>query len=153
MADQDSSQDTPRAAGSAGARGVFASLRAVLVTVLGIAGTRFELLGIEFAEEKERLVALAITGVIAAFALSFAMLLVTLFCVVLFWDTHRLIVIGGFTVLYFAAGAWAVAQLRAQLAAHPALFAGTVAELEKDRETLRRALKQPVTRGDRGNNT
>ena len=139
MAEPETMQDAAR---PAGALGVFASLRAVLATVLGIAGTRFELLGIEFAEEKERLVALAITGFIAAFALSFAVLLLTLFCVVLFWDSHRLVVIGGFAVLYFAAGAWAVARLRAQLAAHPALFAGTVAELEKDRDTLRAAMKQ-----------
>ena len=139
MAEPETMQDAAR---PAGALGVFASLRAVLATVLGIAGTRFELLGIEFAEEKERLVAFAITGFIAAFALSFAVLLLTLFCVVLFWDSHRLIVIGGFAVLYAAAGAWAVARLRAQLAAHPALFAGTVAELEKDRDALRAAMKQ-----------
>ena len=149
MAEQESSQDMPRASGPAGALGVFASLRAVLVTALAIAGTRFELLGIEFAEEKERLAALAITGLVAAFALLLAVLLFTLFCVVLFWDTHRLVVIGGFTLAYFAAGAWAVARLRAQLAAHPALFAGTVAELAKDGETLRSAIKQPsATRGD-----
>ena len=146
MAEQESSQDTPRAAGAVG---VFASLRAVLVTVLGIAGTRFELLGIEFAEEKERLAALAITGVAAALALFFALLMLTLFCVVWFWDTHRLVAIGGFTVLYFVVGACAVARLRAQLAAHPAPFAGTVAELEKDRETLRSAIRQPSAgRGD-----
>ena len=149
MAEQESSQDMPRASGPTGAPGVFASLRAVLVTVLAIAGTRFELLGIEFAEEKERLAALAITGLVAAFALSFAVLLLTLFCVVLFWDTHRLVAIGGFALAYFGAGALAVAQLRAQLAAHPALFAGTVAELAKDCETLHSAIKQPpATRGD-----
>ena len=146
MAEQKSSQDTPRAAG---APGVFASLRAVLVTVLGIAGTRFELLGIEFAEERERLVALAITGFAAALALSFAALMLTLFCVVLFWDSHRLVVIGGFTLLYFAVGAWSVARLRAQLDAHPALFAATVAELEKDRDTLRSAMKQDAAAGER----
>lgn len=146
MAEQESSQDTPRAAG---APGVFASLRAVLVTVLSIAGTRFELLGIEFAEEKERLAALVITGFAAALALSFAVLMLTLFCIVVFWDTHRLVVIGGFTLLYFAAGAWGVARLRAQLDAHPALFAATVAELEKDRDALRSAMKQDAVAGER----
>ena len=137
-------QDSARAAA---APGVLASLRVVLVTVLGMAGTRFDLLGIELAEEKERLVALAITGFVAAFALSFAVLLVTLFCVVLFWDSYRLAVIGGFTVAYLAAGAWAVERLRAQLASHPALFAGTVAELEKDRDTLRAAMKKRPNAG------
>ena len=146
MAEHESPQDTLRAAG---AQGVFASLRAVLVTVLAIAGTRFELIGIEVAEEKERLVAIAVTGFAAAFAMSFAILLLTLFFVVWFWDTHRLVVIGGFTMLYFAAGAWSIARLRAQLDAHPALFAATVAELEKDRDTLRSAMKQDAAAGER----
>ena len=146
MAEHESPQDTLRAAG---AQGVFASLRAALVTALAIAGTRFELIGIEVAEEKERLVAMAVTGFAAAFAMSFAVLLLTLFCVVLFWDSHRLVVIGGFTLLYFAVGAWSVARLRAQLDAHPALFAATVAELEKDRDTLRSAMKQDAAAGER----
>lgn len=146
MAEPETSQDTSAAGG---ASGVFASLRAVLVTVLAIAGTRFELIGIEVAEEKARLVALAVTGFAAAVAMSFAILLLTLFFVVLFWDTHRLVVIGGFTMLYFAAGAWSIARLRAQLDAHPTPFAATVAELEKDRDTLRSVMKQDAAAGER----
>ncbi len=146
---RESSTDSPTADGTARAPGVFISLRAVLVTMLGIAGTRFELLGIEFAEEKERLVALALTGVAAAVALSFAVLMLTLFWVVVFWDTHRLTAIGGFALLYFVVGAWAVARLRAQLALHPPLFAATVAELKKDRDTFRSATKQDAAAGER----
>ena len=147
MADQDFSEQRAGADGALRAPGVFMSLRAVLVTVLGIAGTRFEMLGIELAEEKERLVALALTGFAATFALSFAILMLTFFCVVLFWDTHRLAVIGGFTLLYFALGAWLVARMRAQLDAHPSLFAGTVAQLLKDRDALRGTLKRSSNEG------
>lgn len=129
---------------SARPAGVLATLRALFVNLLGIAGTRFELLGIELAEEKERLVGLLFTAIAAAFALSLAVLLITLFCVVYFWETHRLPVIAGFAVFYIGIGVWMVSRLQAQLASHPPLFAGTIAELEKDRAALRETLKRPV---------
>lgn len=146
MAEQKSSQDTPRAAG---APGMFASLRAALVTVLGIAGTRFELIGIEVAEEKERLVVLLVTAIAALLAFAFAALMLTVLVVIFYWDVYRFGVIGIFAVLYSLLGYRLVKYLKYQLATHPSLFAATIAELEKDRETLQSAIKQqPATRGD-----
>ena len=124
------------------AEGLFASLRGVLVTALGIASTRFELIGIEVAEERERLVALLITAVAAVFAFSFAALLLTLLVVALFWD-NRLLALGACAAVYAAAGAWLVTRLRTLLTERPPLFAATIAELEKDRDALRETLKRP----------
>jgi uncharacterized membrane protein YqjE len=122
--------------------GLVASLRGVLVSVLGIAGTRIELIGLEVAEEKERLVGLLFTVLAAAFALSLAVLLVTFLVIAHFWDSYRLTAIGSFVVLYGAVGGWLIAGLKRELAAHPPLFSATLAELEKDRAALRSSMKR-----------
>ena len=101
--------------------GLIASLRGVLVSVLGIAGTRIELIGLEVAEEKERLVGLLFTVLAAAFALSLAVLLVTFLVIAHFWDSYRLTAIGGFALLYAAVGGWLITGLKRELAAHPPL--------------------------------
>ena len=120
----------------------FASLRGLLDTLLGIAGTRFELIGIEVAEQRERLVGLLINAIAAVFALSFAALMLTFFVVALFWD-NRIVVIGLFALLYGGIGAWLIARLRGQLENQPPMFAATIAELEKDRDALRGAMRRP----------
>lgn len=122
--------------------GLFASLRGVFDTVLGIARTRLDLVGIELAEEKERLVGLLVTVAAIVFALAFAVLFLTLAVVALFWE-NRVIALGACTLVYAGVGAWLVAHLRAQLAAHPPLFAATIAELAKDRDALRETMSRP----------
>ena len=142
MADRQAppSPDSPSDARPAG---LFASLRGVFDTVLGIAGTRFELIGIEIAEEKERLVALLVTTVAAVFAFSFALLLLTLLVVAAFWD-NRVVVLGVCVLVYAAAGAWLVMRLRTQLESRPSMFAATIAELAKDRDALRDNPNRPA---------
>ena len=121
---------------------MFASLRGLAETLLGIAATRFELLGIEVAEEKERLVGLLLTALALVFAFAFAALMLTLLVVALFWD-QRLLALAACAVFYGALGAWLCSYLRAQLAAHPPLFAGTISELNKDCDALRATLARP----------
>lgn len=122
--------------------GVFASLRGLAETLLGIAATRFNLLGVEVAEERERLIALLVTAIALVFAFAFSALMLTLLVVALFWD-NRLVALAGCGVFYAALGAWLWSHLRAQLAAHPPMFAATVAELNKDRDALRETLARP----------
>ncbi len=122
--------------------GLFASLRGVLVSVLGIAGTRLELIGLEVAQEKERLVGLLFTVLAAAFALSLAVLLATFLVIAHFWDSYRLTAIGAFVVLYAVLGGWLITGLKRELAAHPPLFSATLAELEKDRAALRAGMQR-----------
>lgn len=122
--------------------GLFTSLRGVFDTVLGIAGTRFELIGIEIAEEKERLVALLVTAAAAVFAFAFAVLLLTLLVVAAFWD-NRLIALAICALVYAAIGAWLVMRLRTQLESRSSMFAATIAELAKDRDALRDNLARP----------
>ena len=116
--------------------GFFDSLRAVVASFVGLLQTRLDLASTEIAEEGERLKQLILLAAIALFCLSLAAILLTVFVVVVFWETHRLYVLGGLALFYLAAGAIAALALRKKAAGRPKLFAATFAELAKDRERL-----------------
>lgn len=118
------------------ATGLLASLRRLLATGADILHTRLELLSVELEEGGGHLRALLLYALVALFFLGFGLLLLTLFVVVLFWDTHRVSVLGGITVVYLAIGAGAALMFRHRLKTRPRLFAATLAELDKDRERL-----------------
>ena len=59
---------------------------------------------------------------------------ITLFVIVLFWDTHRLEAIGGLAVLYLGLGVGIFLYTRSEAARGRRLFASTVEHLRKDRE-------------------
>ena len=76
-------------------------------------------------------------AVAALFCISLGLILLTLFIVVLFWDTPgRLWVLGGFALLYLGGGAGLWFALRAKMKAKPKMFASTAAELSKDYAAL-----------------
>jgi uncharacterized membrane protein YqjE len=96
--------------------------------------TRVELLARELERERIRVTRLLLIGLGALFFLGLGSLTLTMFIIVLFWETHRLLAIGGLTVLYLgiAAGLAIFAKGEAARSARP--FAATVAEFKKDRE-------------------
>lgn len=116
--------------------GFFDSLRAVMASFVGLLQTRLDLASTEIAEEGERLKELVLLAAIALFCLSLAAILLTAWIVILFWETHRLYVLGGLALFYLGAGAIAALVLRKKAAARPKLFSATFAELAKDRERL-----------------
>ena len=63
-------------------------------------------------------------------------LLAVLFLVVLFWDTHRLAVLGLLSAAFLAAGTVALFGIRRRLAQRPRLFSRTLEELARDRREL-----------------
>lgn len=121
-----------------GPAGLLDSVQRLAVTVVEILHTRVDIVATEFEEERERIRELILFGLMALFFAGFGFLLLTLFLIVLFWDTHRLLAVGGFTVLYLGLGGFAAATLRRRLKTRPRLFATTLAELSKDREHLSR---------------
>ncbi len=118
------------------ASGLLASLQRLMATLLEILQTRVEIVATEFEEERERIRELVIFSFLALFFTSIGLLLLTLFIVILYWETHRLYVLGGFALLYLVLGIAAGAVLRQRLRTRPRLFATTVAELSRDRERL-----------------
>ncbi|MBQ5941952.1 phage holin family protein [Massilia sp. AB1] len=103
-------------------------------TVLAMARTRLELATVELQEETQRLFGYLAWALAAAVLALGALVLAVLFVLVLFWDTHRLLAVGGMTVLFALGCGFAVMKLRTGLASRPPLLGATLAELRKDVE-------------------
>ncbi len=119
--------------------GLLDSLQQLVATVLDVFQTRAEIVATEFEEERERLRELVVFGFFALFCLGFGFLLLTLFIVVLFWDSYRVYAVGGFALVYLGLGIVSALTLRQRLKSRPRLFATTLAEFAKDRERLTRS--------------
>ncbi len=117
--------------------GPVASLRALGATLLEVVATRTELAVVELREEGERRKGELVLVAVGALFLALGLLLVALLVVVFFWDTHRMVALGGVTALYLGIAAFAFLRLRARVAAAPQPFEATLRELAADRELLR----------------
>ena len=116
--------------------GLLDSLRRFGSTAREIIHTRIELFATELDEERARIARALWLAVIGIFCLSLGILLVVLFLVVLFWDSHRLLVLGLLALGFLGAGSAAMLALRARLSQRTKLFAQTLDELQRDRERL-----------------
>jgi uncharacterized membrane protein YqjE len=123
-------------AGRGGSSGLFASFRNFAATAVAIARIRLELLANEVAEEKIRLGQLVVFGVVALLGLVIGTIFLAVFITALFWDSHRLIALGGFAALFLGMGAYAAIQFRTRAVAGSGLFSASLAELDKDRQQL-----------------
>ena len=117
--------------------GLMGSIRQLLSTVTSIASTRLELLANELQEERLRLTQMLLFASFALFCFGMGILLLTVFIVVLFWDDHRLAVLGALSILFFASGTLAAMLLRSKAQAKSRLFSTSLAELAEDRAQLR----------------
>lgn len=123
--------------GEASRAGLFASLKGLFGTSLALAQNRLQLLGVELAEERGRLLSLLTYGAIALICLSAGLVFLAVFLTVLLWDSHRLLALGIFTALFLAIGilaALAAARIGRQ---GSRLFAASIAELAQDREMIK----------------
>ena len=112
--------------------GVFASGARVLKTLCELAENRIELFLVELQEERARsfdALLLAVAGGVCALM---AMVLVTLTVVVIFWETHRVLVLTGFSIFYAGAAAAAFWAFRSRVH-RGAAFSETLEQIKKDR--------------------
>ena len=105
-------------------------------TLLSFALTRTRLAATEIEEQALRLVEILIWLAAALFFLGIAVVFVSLLIVLLFWDSNRLLAGGLLAGLFIALGTGAALMARLRLRERPKLLAATLAELERDRETL-----------------
>lgn len=128
---------------TAGSGGLLASLQGLVATMLAIAQTRLALLATEVEEEKRRLLATVAWGAVAVLVGCFTLAFAAVFITVLFWDTHRLWVLGGMTVAFAAISVWAARQVSRLLRESGDMLSATLAELEADRQALMPAPAAP----------
>ena len=118
---------------------LFAAAGRIASTLVAMVGTRLELAAVEFQEDARRLLGHLVWSLLAVFLAVFALMLATLFVIVLFWDDYRLQAIGALTVLYALGAAGILMKVRAGLNAQPPLLAATLAELRNDVDYVRHA--------------
>lgn len=116
--------------------GLLESLKRLTGTLLAIVQTRLELLSNEIEEERLRVRQMLFYGSVALFLFAMAVMLLTIFVVVLFWDSYRLQVLGGLTVLFFVAGLYFWHTLHNMASARLKLFSASMAELSDDIDRL-----------------
>ncbi len=117
-------------------QGLLGSIRRLLSTLTSVASTRLELLANELQEERLHLEQMLLYFFAALFFLGMGVVLLTVFVVVLFWDSHRLAALGGACALFFAAGVWLAMRLYDKAQRKSKLFSLSLSELAKDRELL-----------------
>ncbi|SRR5258706_6318302 len=105
-------------------------------TLLSFVLTRTRLAATELEEQALRLIEILVWLAAALFFLGIAIVFVALLLVLLFWDSNRLLAAGLLAALFVSIGTGAALVARRLLRERPKLLAATLAELERDRETL-----------------
>lgn len=115
--------------------GLIESAKRLVATCISIVSTRLELLGNELHEERLRLTRMLVLLLCALLFFGMGLLLCVALVVALFWDEHRLAVLG-ILGLGFLAGGSLMLLLYARTQKRSNLFAASLAELAKDRVRL-----------------
>jgi uncharacterized membrane protein YqjE len=116
--------------------GLFASLKRLLGTVLGIVSTRMELLANEWQEERMRLMRMLVLALLAVFFVCMAAVLFAIFVVAAFWHDYPLLAISVLSLSFFVLSGLCAISLRRLLRQRPVLFSASLAELRRDRFEL-----------------
>ena len=105
-------------------------------TLLSFALTRTRLAATELEEQALHLIEILIWLAAALFFLGIAVLFAAILIVLAYWDSNRLLAAGLLAALFVSVGAGAALMARRLLRERPKLLAATLAELERDRDTL-----------------
>lgn len=113
------------------------ALRRIAGGVLAIAQTRLELIGIEIAEEKERLLLSLFIGLASMLFGLLALMTLTALIAAAFWDSYRWQSLAILTLAYGGGALWCALKAWSRLRDAPPIFPATLAELEKDRAAFK----------------
>jgi uncharacterized membrane protein YqjE len=136
------SRTAPRAAAAAAGMnarpplGVLDSIRTTLATTAKVIRTRLEIISTELEEQREWMQNLVLLAVAGLFCVCMGLVMLTLFVVALFWESHPVAVLGAFAALYLVGGAVAIAMFKGKMGSRPKLFQITTGELAKDEAQL-----------------
>jgi uncharacterized membrane protein YqjE len=111
-------------------------VRELARTLLSFVLTRTRLAATEVEEQALRLIEILIWIALALFFLGIAVVFAAVLVVLVFWDSNRLLAAGLLAALFVAMGAGSALVARTRLRERPKLLAATLAELERDRDTL-----------------
>lgn len=113
------------------------SVRGLAATVLELLQVRLELLSVEAQEEVLRIGALLVYGAMAVTLFGLGLCFLAMLLTVALWDTHRLVPLSVFAVLFLVLGAWAAYQASRRVLSPSRLFSASVDEIQRDLDALR----------------
>lgn len=119
------------------AEGLLGSLKSMTALAVAIAHNRLNLLSADLEIAREQTVSLFMMVLVALFCLCFGALLLALFVVVIFWDTHRLLALASMTGLFMLIGIVCLWRVIKALKVMPATFEASLDELAKDYKQLK----------------
>jgi uncharacterized membrane protein YqjE len=122
---------------------LLSSVRAVLAGLVEIGHTRLQLAGTELEEERLRIAQLLLYATAALFFLGLGLVLLAFWLVLVFWDTHRLLVLGVEAGVVLGIGATFAGVWRHKVRTKPRFLGATLTELQRDRDALQSAPTQP----------
>jgi uncharacterized membrane protein YqjE len=111
-------------------------LRRIVSSVFAIFETRLELIGIELAQEKQRLIGVLFLGLAAMMLCMMALITLTVLVAIAFWDTYRWQSLVVITLVYVLVAVLCALRARSGLLDAPNVFDSTIAEFKKDRDTF-----------------
>jgi uncharacterized membrane protein YqjE len=117
--------------------GVLAAVARLFQTLRDSAANRIELFLVELQEERIRLIDALLLVAVAIVCAVMTLVMITFLVVVIFWDTHRLLVLALVTAAYAVAAVVAVVKLRSRLQRWQA-FSATLEEFKKDRACFKK---------------
>jgi uncharacterized membrane protein YqjE len=118
-------------------QGLRASLGQLATSALAIAQTRLELLSLDLAEGRQRLLFMLLAGLGAMLGIGIGSVLAVLTLLLAIDEPHRLPLLAGLAGASLLAGVFACAWVIHRTRSAPSLFAASLAELDRDRQQLR----------------
>ena len=120
-------------AGNAPRGGMSSPVRGFARTLISFIETRVGLAASEFEEQALRLAEVALWALAGLVTASIALLMLSIFAVLLFWDSHRMLAAALVGALWLAAAAVCGLLAWARMRERPKFLSATLAELAKDR--------------------
>jgi len=117
-------------------KGLLESLTTLFATLVGMVHTRLDLLSADLEDALDHASGLLVLVVTALFCGAVGVVLASILIVAAFWDTHRLLVLGGLAALFLAVAAVTVWLALHRVRARPRLFSASLSELFKDQQQL-----------------
>lgn len=118
------------------ATGILQSLRNLATTLVALLQNRIELLATDLEEERIRLLELLFWAAGALFFFALGVLMITMFVVLLLWDSHRLAGIIVLAAVFLAIGVGLAIGVRNRMHMRSRLFSASLDELAKDKDRL-----------------
>jgi uncharacterized membrane protein YqjE len=121
---------------STSSNGLLHSLTVLASSLVSIAHTRLELLSADLEEDREHLLTLVILSLVSFFSLMVGVVLVAILLMVVFWESHRLLMLGTLAGVFLVVGLATCSFAIHKAKTKPRLFLASLLELAKDSQQL-----------------